>query len=422
MFFLNRYRWAGAVAMIAWIVIVTPEVSGQSPTPDPPPGSDQEQVQAEARRSKAAAATDQTKGQDLSTTGVSEEEVDRWIESLGSTSFATRETAATRLAEIGKPILEKLSEVSEKHHDPEVRIRAVQIVNQLTQGDLNRRVNAFLSGKDVPFEGWRTMRAIFGDTHNVREIFVEMLQVYPDVTTSLEGTSRDRAMALEKVVAGVRNKMFQELKFPSAADAISLLLPASDLAVPLDNGFDDVMLAVLYKPAVSELHRNIQMSRPLRVLIGRWLPRSSIKNRDETLTYGLSYEIHQTYELAVKTLTESQQTEILAIAMQAIAKFGSKNDCQAIAKFLDDKRAASERGFADGKPLRTELGDVAMATIARLHEIPLQEIGFHQESIDDKFAFSLDEIGFPIGEEEGRIAARKKIDELIQPATAAEEL
>lgn len=353
---------------------------------------------------------------DVTPPTVSEEDIARWIDSLSSKQFAVREDAATRLVASGNRVLSRLREVAASHTDPEVRLRAGKIVNRLTQGDLKAKIDDFLAGKEVQFEGWDYTESFLGDSTSVRELFVEVLKSHPQLTASLSGPPRDRAIALEKTVAAVEDKMYRQRQYPNAADAVALLLPAADENVPLKGGYEDILMSVLQKPAVSNLHRDDRLTGPFNVLLGRWLVRSSMKNREEVLFYGLSWDVTETHQLAIQTLTEAQQTETLVLAFQAIARFGNKADTPAVAKFLDDERPAAERGFADGRRVRTELRDVAMATIARLHKVPLKDVGFARDSMNERFGFLLDDLGFQVGEQDARAATRSEIDKLIEPA------
>ncbi len=398
-----------SITAIAFVVIPLSTLAQTPPQPSPTelPKSDsptQPQVAPPTDRSKPSAEAHPT---------ATDEEIEQWIEELGSSAFADRERAASRLSELGQAIIPRLTELGKEHHDPEVRIRANKIVRQLTAGDLNRRIEAFLSGKDVGFEGWDTISSIFGDSNSVREMFVELVQVYPDLTVALDGTSRDRAMALERAIVTVRQKMTRD--FPSVADTIALLLPSSDPAVPLNNGFDDLMLSVLYKPAIGKMYRDPNMATPTKVLVGRWLPRSKLKNREEILMYGMTNSNRYTYDLAIKTFEESDDAMILASAIQAVTVFGDEDDAERLADYLDDDRVVSENGFYNGKPLRVELGDAAMAAIARLHDMSLKQVGFPTESVDERFGFALNETGFIVGDDESRSAARKKIEMLVRP-------
>ena len=63
---------------------------------------------------------------------------------------------------------------------------------------------------------------------------------------------------------------------------------------------------------------------------------------------------------------------------------------------------------------RTQLGDLAMATIAVLYDVPLTELGFADATVDPKRGFLLNEIGYPVDDESARNAARAKIDGLLK--------
>lgn len=343
-----------------------------------------------------------------------DEQVEAWIEALGAADFAAREQAASDLMAVGDAVITRLSKVAETHSDPEVRIRASEIVKQLNRDDLKLRIDAFLAGEAVDLQGWSWMQAIMGDSISVRELFVEMLEAHPDLLASLEGTPRDRAVALEKVVSAVEFKMFVEQEFPDRADAISLLLPTVDPRVPLEGGFEDVLIAVLHKSAVSGLHRDNRLSAPFQSLLGRWLARSSLRNREDLLTYGLMWELPQTHELAMRTLKETQSSDALVLAFQAIAQYGDPDDAESLSGFLDDSRPAAELGFGGGEQWQTQIGDVAMAAIARLHDVPLTEIGFAKESLDDRFAFTPEDLGFPADDPDARQQAKTKVQKLLE--------
>lgn len=341
------------------------------------------------------------------------EQVEQWIELLGSKQFATRERAAGNLVEAGREVLPVLNKAAAEHPDAEVRMRAAEICKQLTRDNLQARIDAFLAGDEVGFDGWPLTQAILSDTPRVRELFVDILRSYPELLSSLEGTPRERAVALAQVVSRVEKKIFVERKFPESYDAIALLLPAIDINVPLEGGYEEILLAVLQKPAASDLYRDPQLSRRFRHLVGAWIMRSHLRNRAEALFHGLSWDIPQTRNLAIASLTETKQVEPLVMALQAIARFGNETDVADVAALLDDHRQAAELGFSNGDRTRIEVGDVAMATIARLNDVPLTRIGFDKDSIDERFSFDVEDLGFPADDPQPRRAARDKIDALM---------
>ncbi len=109
------------------------------------------------------------------------------IEELASDEFATRERAATRLSELGRIVLPTLRETAKSSDDPEVRLRAAEIARKMSGGDMKARLEDFLSGKDVPMQGWRIVRALMGDSFRVRELFVGLVTDYPSLIESMNG-------------------------------------------------------------------------------------------------------------------------------------------------------------------------------------------------------------------------------------------
>jgi hypothetical protein len=348
------------------------------------------------------------------------EQVEQWIEELGSDQFATRERVANHLIEVGKPALPRLRELAKQTDDPEVRVRAEEIISRMTLGDMATRIEDFIAGDDVGFEGWQNCRQILGDTLAIRELFVQIMQAHPSLVASMDQAARDRAIAMDQVVTSIQNGMFVERKMPTRADAFALLLPAVDDNVPVNAAFESVVLSVLDKEAASNIYRDAQLAVPFKRLIGRWVMRSTLTNREEVLLTGLRWEIETTLPLALQTLTEAQQSETLAIALQAISRFGTREQIPAVAALLDDTRPAAELAFTNGKATRTQLGDVAMATIAVLCQVPLKDAGFPHATLHPVYSLIVDELGFPEDDPAPRKQAREFIDALIAPPAAPE--
>lgn len=390
------------------VVAASAPVAGQSP--DRPATAEPSQPSEQAEQAEDPdGLTDQQRA-----------EVADAIDALGSSEFAVRERAASQLLQFGLPILPDLRAVAKESSDPEVRLRARQLVKQLTRGDLEARIAEFLNGGEVNFAGWRVARSVMGESYRVRELFVELLRDHHDVLESLEGTPRDRAIALEATVNRIETAMFVDHTFPTRADAFALLLPAAFPDVELDTPFETLLLDVLRKEAASKLRRDVQLSGPFNGLVSRWIRRSTLANREEVLRLGLQWQLDAALNLAIQTLGESNQTETVALALQTIARFGSPQHAAVIRPLLDDTRLVSERGFGPNDVVRTELRDVAMAAIAVLHNVPLKEAGFRDGETHPTLAFLLNKVGFPVAEPEARDAARAKIEELLDDGVPVE--
>ena len=366
-------------------------------------------AQTTADAPKAAEKTEDSASEDP--------EIKKWIEDLGADSFAMRERAASQLMQRGIDILPELRSASEKATDPEVRLRTNQLVRQLTEGDLQIRIEAFLAGDDIDFDGWQETQDFMGNSPSVREMFVELMLEHPEITKSLAGSPRERFMAMNACAGRVQNKMFVQLEVPSRADVVALLLPANDPNVPVNQDFESLMISLLRKEAANSLHRDVQLGGPVDALVSGWINRSSLNNRAEILFFAMSWDLHQALPLARRTLAEATSVETIALALQTVSRFGDKADSALVVPLLDDTRVVSERGFARGEKLTTQLGDVAMATIALVNGVSLSEVGFTRAERHPTFSFLLDDLGFPdkaVEDELSREQVRERVDVLLK--------
>lgn len=341
-------------------------------------------------------------------------EIQRLVAELGADQFARRERAAARLMEIGEPAVPRLQQAATESEDPETRLRASQIVRRLSDGDRAIRINQFLAGEEIEFEGWRVFRAILGDTGPTRQLFVDLLREHDSLLASLEQTSRDRVMALEKALADVQDKMFRKGEFPDQADTFALLLPVIDPNVPLGDGYEDAVISVLQKEAATRIKQDAPLSIPFRKLLENWAGRTGETNREEVLRVAMQWDLRDAgLVLALQTLSESNPAERVATALQAIARFGAREHLAAVRPLLEDHRTAAEGGFVDGQEAVTRVSDAAMAAIAKLSGVKLTEVGFREAAEFKVYGFLVPELGFPVDDKAARQAVRAKIDALL---------
>ncbi|TWU34561.1 hypothetical protein Q31b_55150 [Novipirellula aureliae] len=351
---------------------------------------------------------------DRSTEEFDQDQVAIWINQLGADEFAQREYAAGQLIELGVSVLPPLQDAAERTTDPEVRLRSRQLILQLTSGDLQQRTDSFLAGDEVPFEGWGVMQSVMGDSYGVRKLFVELLMSHADVVKSLDGSARDRAIAMQSAVGRIRVRKYEKMQMPTRSDILAMLLPGQDSNVPISEADESLMLSMLRQATGNELHRDLQLGGPVDALVGNWINRSSLANRDETIFFALSWDLESVVPLAIRTLDEATTADQISMAMQAIAQHGTRQDGKHVAKFLDDTRIVAARRSATGEKLETQLGDVAMATIAMANGMKLSEVGFAKAEQHPLQAFILEEIGFPSDDPSKRQATRKRIDAILE--------
>ncbi len=396
-----------------------PTVSGQSPDPDPPvepaevrPAATLEEIRAQFPAEETAPADqDETLLSDDKGTELGEAELTTLLDSLGAAEFAVRERAAGRLRSLGPGLLPALRQRAKQSPDPEIQMRAGELVEQISRTDLEQRVTAFLDGADVRFEGWEVARGIFGDSANSRELFVEIREAHPDLVLALAGTPRRRQEALEEVMLKVQREMFEERELPTRADVIAMLLPANDLNVPLSKPVETLVLRALGLPSAREVLNDPHVGPTAAQLLVGYFERTSPTVRADVLWFAMELEVEESLPIAVETLEQTDEPRILVSALQAIAQFGSKGELSAVKPLFGNQQVVTERGVAlDDREQTTTVGDAALATAAILLEVPMTEVGFPASAKHARFGFLPDDIGLDVEAEEEREAIREEIE------------
>lgn len=327
------------------------------------------------------------------------------IRQLGATTFEKREQAVTEIIRIGMPMVPLLRKAADESSDAEQVLRARSTLAQLTTGNFEARVAKFLSGRDdgSSFDGWLTVEATLGDTPAAREIFIQILRVHPGLITSLDGTTRDRTIAVDQAAQLIQTNMFQNQIFPSLADGVALLLPLVDPGVTISGGYEATLVSVLQKQ-MATLRRDASLWLPVSRLLDQWVTRSRIENRSEVLWYAMQWDLPASAQLGLRTLSETTDTETLQTAMQAISRFGKKDDAKLVAKFIDDDRLAITRMpvIINNETMQVTIGDCALATIATLYQVPLADIGMKQGELHAKVGFLVDNAGYLKNQTEDR--------------------
>ncbi|MCP4888727.1 MAG: hypothetical protein GY904_19200 [Planctomycetaceae bacterium] len=343
----------------------------------------------------------------------SQQRIVELVAELGSREFAARERSADQLTQMGTTVIPQLRSVIESTDDPEVRLRASEIVRQLTDGDLQAQIDGFLAGKEIEFEGWQRFRRSFGDTPALRDLFIELMKQHPLLTKSLDGETRDRAVALESVISGVRNATTIERRFPNRADVFALLLAGVDPNLPPNPALEAQVMMVMNQSAVREIRRNSQLKRPFESLLGIWMAESAIGNRQEIIEIGMRMDAESTLDLALRTLGESNDEAILTTALQAIARFGKAEHASTIRRLIEDARAIPRQGLPQRPGFTSQVGDVAMVTTAIILKGNLESIGFRDVTVHPNIGFDLQNVGFDSPEK--RKIAKEKVSSLFAP-------
>lgn len=322
------------------------------------------------------------------------EQIQRWVQDLGASRFSVRERAATELIQSGSLALNELRTALETADDPEVRDRISRLVEQMSDSARQQMIDRFMAGKDVPFEGWPRFREIMGDSVATRELFVDVHDAHPDVLKALDGNATQLAVAMEQVSERIQNQMFVRRLHPTEADTMALMLPMSHKHVRISDSYEITMIGVLDRMAATNIRGDARLEPGFRSLIANWMKRCSLTNRVESLAKAMQWNVDEALPVALSTLNETKDIATLIVAMQTIARFGTKENSVALATILEDNRTTGEAAYGAGQLIQSEVRDNAIATVAILHQIPLADVGFPQASTHPVYGFTITGIGY----------------------------
>jgi hypothetical protein len=315
---------------------------------------------------------------------------------LGAATFAEREQAVAEVLKVGMPMVPYLKKAIDEETDAELVLRAQTTHSQLTTGNFESRVARFLSGRDdgTSFDGWQVFDAVFEDTLATRDLFIQLVRVHPDVLKSLDGTTRDRIVAIDQTAQRIQTNKLQ-LIAPTFNDCVALLLPMVDPGVTISMGYEVSLIQTL-QMQMGSLQRATALWPPIQGLVDQWISRSRIEHRNVVLWNTMNWDLPSGLRLAIRTLYESTDVGTLQTAMQVISRFGTKDDAKELAKFIDDERLADVQvPVGDGNnAVLVKLGDSALAAIAVLYKVPLKDIGMKFGQTHAKIGFVVDNAGY----------------------------
>jgi hypothetical protein len=347
------------------------------------------------------------------------QQIEMLAQQLGSHQFAQRERAATALMQWGAPAIGVLKQIQKSTSDPEVCDRVEALVRQMTDADTQSKIDRFLAGESVRFEGWIRYRDIMGDSITARELFVELHLEHPGLLDALDSDPKEVALAMEAVNAKVQHQMFVQRRHPTQADTIALVLPAFHKDVPILPGYETTIIGVLDRLSAQQIRRDGRLEPGFRSMIGAWISKCTLTNRSESLAKAMQWDATEGLPVAISTLSETDDLQTLVVAMQTIARFGSKDDAVELADLLDDDRVTGETGYSAGQLLQSQIRDVAIATIAILNDVPLAEVGFPHASTHATFGFTILGIGYAQNQSEIRKKHLQQVEAMISPQPRA---
>ncbi len=319
----------------------------------------------------------------------------RLVELLGDESFATREQATSRLIEIGWPARAALL-AGKRHPDREIRYRCRRILARIDQLDFDRRLAAFATGHDdsqQPLPGWDAFRSLFGDSRELRSLFIRMQTAEPELLQVIQA-GQERSATLAARIAQLQRMQRITRQAVPVPSVLVLLLAASDSDVVLDPATERGLASFCYQPELQQAAQDPLQRQVLRELLGRWLEQARGPLVHQALTLAMRFEVPVGLELATRVLDQPEETAaIRQSAILAILKLGDTPHQKLLESLLNDPtRCATQR--VDNELFETQLRDVALAALLIMQDQDPRQFGFERLVENEATGFIPSTVGF----------------------------
>jgi hypothetical protein len=359
---------------------------------------------------------------------------EKLVQQLGSRRFAERDAAAAQLLDLGQEAIAALSAATSSN-DAEVRARASSLLQQIVSSDFESRVAAFAaaSSGEASFglPGWSYVRERLPDEPVVRELFIGLCRSQPDFLHALEQPPSERQRAFDRLERQLSRGMLELREYPELHEVAGLLMLATDKDVkPSDtaNGTITTLMQISPMNTIMSDQNLVGADARRRAVMADlavgWLRNAVDRRRNAAIMMAIRWELTTAAELArVHLQNAGDDLDLVMSCCQAIARFGTIADADALAGLLDDRRVL-EYDLPD-RDQQIQVRDVAAASLLLLLGADLRESGFPQAQTHPLFAFIPETIALEAGNEERRQqvvqAARERLnqsrteDEDLQP-------
>jgi hypothetical protein len=299
---------------------------------------------------------------------------------LGSSEFSVRESAMEQLARADEKLLPEL-ELALKtlsNEDLEAKVRLNSIVVRVKSDRFRNQEKDFIRSKEATetfgFDGWKSFSKISGTNRNAKLLFLGLLESYPELVYQEIGSQKE-ALERARDIAATINQKFSDLSGYEVPDALAMLYCFNVAGDLTDRTLERISVRTFYTSPFGPEMQDPQKRKSLEPLLAGW-SKHLVDRLPECLMLFTERDYPQARDIAFRLLESDQiKSEPLwyVRSMQAIFRFGSKEDLPRIEKWLDDKTVCvqfPDQGFGNPQPPNlsptTEFRDIALLVSMQL--------------------------------------------------------
>ena len=338
----------------------------------------------------------------------SDAEVISLVEQLGDAEFTVRERATQRLIDVGLSAVDALR-VGSEHPDREIRYRSRRILATVQDLDFESRLKAFLSSsdgtRDYDLPGWKQYREFAGDDRHVRELFVDMQRSESELLSAIADGKKSTNEALTKRVQAIQQAM--QLNRNKAIIDIgtiaTLLFAAMNDDVTVPPLASQTISNFLYQPSFNNaIHSGGGRPAVLRRMLAEWIRRrTDAVNVYQSMMLALRYEVKEGLVPAARALRDAARqmnqpsnAHLRQYGLLTFARFGGKEHIALVEPLLQDKTPYGGQRNVNNVRYRTQIRDIALATLVRLAGLEYRDFGFAHLQKHPQYVFNASTLAF----------------------------
>lgn len=274
---------------------------------------------------------------------IDNERLKKLVQDLSNPTFAIREAATEELAlNCDEKSLATLEEMSQASSDFETKIRIRGIIAKIKAERLRTQVVSFMRSKDpgntFGFNGWKTFSKYSGQSRGAKKLFLTLLELHPRlVQQSLD--SKEEALDYAKQIAARVGDKKSRLLYAEAGDGLALLYTLNASEELHDQALEGISIRTFRLAPFSPMLSEPQYRKSLERMLTTWSSRVKLE-RLTCLLWFIEKELPVCRTVALDLLSTEEikvDTDGFALAMQALFRFGERDDLSKVESWLEDK-------------------------------------------------------------------------------------
>ena len=339
--------------------------------------------------------------------------MERWVDRLGSPSFAERQRSAERLLAAtiaggqsgsGERVIAALrSGLS----DPsvEVRLACQEILEAVQQRKLDRQVQLLLDPfrrpEAIEVAGWQVFREVAGTDFAARSMFARILTRRPTFAQQLHRVDADRLLDMD---VGPQDRFLPTGLDPHAIqihDSVSwaMVLTWQQIGRRGSTWQGLSLSESLARGETRPIPQTLSDALVVRRLVARWLASQPLLTDRCRLRIALRYHCDESAAGLCAEILQNPAAPAIdqSAAMLAASTLARTELLAELKNRLDDARPAHPWRLLPARRQRieTKVSDVALALLLHHHGIDPRDAGFEQLEADPHFLFREETLGFP---------------------------